>query len=138
MNFQLLFLISSLDIGATREPLETGTSVAQSDSSDSSLESVEHAARLPRKFRGNSRTRRLHIENQTTGFDGKVEKININSEEDLAEIRAYALRNMKLKNNGPIRTMPRMNTDRDAEFGARAARAVSQNSKYVLKLRHSY
>ncbi|XP_031826141.1 uncharacterized protein LOC116424203 [Nomia melanderi] len=125
----LLFLISSFDIGATRKPLQTETSVAQSDSSDSSLESVEHGARLPRKFRGNSRTRRLHIENQTTGFDGKVEKININSEEDLAKIRAYALRNTKLRNNGHIRTMPQMNTEGDTEFGPRVARAIEAYGK---------
>ncbi|XP_043248365.1 uncharacterized protein LOC122395100 [Colletes gigas] len=113
----LLCLIASFDVDAGKLSTE--------DSSELRLEDAElPAARLLRKFRPNSHTRRLHIENQT-GFDGKVERIHINSEEDLHGIRAYGMPKKILASNGRI---DRMSQADDVEgmhdFGPRALRAV--------------
>lgn len=83
-------------------------------------------ARLPRKFQGNSRTRRLHIENQH-GFDGKVEKIHINSEEDLPGIRAYGMQKKNLKNNGYIERTIQEDIMKEVDDASRAARSVPEN-----------
>lgn len=121
-------MVSVFEASAARklpqeESLEQGLG-----STESKLESAGNTpARLPRKFRGNSRTRRLHIENQH-GFDGKVEKIHINSEEDLPGIRAYGMPSTVLKNNGHIE-MAQKAEKGDAH--SRGARAVRENCKYL-------
>ncbi|XP_076622937.1 uncharacterized protein LOC143342694 [Colletes latitarsis] len=113
----LLCLIASFDVDAGKLSTE--------DSGEPRLEDAElPAVRLPRKFRPNSHTRRLHIENQT-GFDGKVERIHINSEEDLHGIRAYGMPKKILASNGRI---DRMSQTDDVEgkhdFGPRALRTI--------------
>ncbi|XP_015429933.1 PREDICTED: uncharacterized protein LOC107186552 [Dufourea novaeangliae] len=125
----LLCLVSSFDVGTARRPLrgQAVVSLEHSDSSESS--SVEHAPiRLPRKFGGDSRTRRLHIENQT-GFDGKVEKIHINSDEDLPGIRAYGMPRKSLENNGHIETKLQRKIEEEVESGSRPARAIEAYGK---------
>ncbi|CAL7935828.1 unnamed protein product [Xylocopa violacea] len=95
-------LIASLDANAEGSSLHGESSLRRFDSSVAGLRTAESIPnRLPRKFRENSRTRRLHIENQH-GFDGKVDKIHINSEEDLPGVRAYGLQKSNLENNGHI------------------------------------
>ncbi|KOC63142.1 hypothetical protein WH47_02651, partial [Habropoda laboriosa] len=80
------------------------------------------------KFRGNSRTRRVHIENQH-GFDGKVEKIHINSEEDLPGVRAYGLQKMNLANNGHIEKMTRKEVMEGINDASRVARSIKVYGK---------
>ncbi|CAK9829064.1 hypothetical protein ANTRET_LOCUS6473 [Anthophora retusa] len=92
----VLCFVASFDVNVAERSFDAESSLERSDSTVE-----ETSARLPRKFRGNSRTRRVHIENQH-GFDGKVEKIHINSEEDLPGIRAYGLQKTNLANNGHI------------------------------------
>ncbi|XP_076287067.1 uncharacterized protein LOC143212308 [Lasioglossum baleicum] len=100
----LLFLISSFDVGTARS--------RQSDPSDPTLEDIVHAsARLPKKFREDSRTRRVHIANQTN-FDGKVEKIRINSDEDFAGPQAYGMPNKYYPENND-RIPVEKNADRE-------------------------
>lgn len=102
----------------------------QSDPILSRLRNLEDVpARLSRIFEKNSRTRRLHIENQH-GFDGKVEKININSEEDLAGIRAYGVQKKKLLNNGHIEKSVQREIMRNDD--SRVARSVGE--KIFLKI----
>lgn len=101
----------------------------QSDPILSRLRNLEDVpARLSRIFEKNSRTRRLHIENQH-GFDGKVEKININSEEDLPGIRAYGVQKKKLLNNGHIEKSVQREIMRNDD--SRVARSVGE--KIFLK-----
>lgn len=66
----------------------------------------------------------MHIEDQH-GFDGKVEKINVNSEEDLPGIRAYGVQKKKLMNNGYIeKSIQREIDTRSVEDGSRVTRSV--------------
>lgn len=83
-------------------------------------------ARLSRIFGKNSRTRRLHIEKQH-GLDGKVERININSEEDLPGIRAYGVQKKKLMNNGYIEKSIQREITKNVEDGSRVTRSVREN-----------
>lgn len=92
-------------------------------------------ARLLRILEKNSRTRRLHIENQH-GFDGKVEKININSEEDLPGIRAYGMQKKKLMNNGYIEKSIQRDITKNVEDGSRVTRSVCENifENFIIKI----
>ncbi|XP_043526373.1 uncharacterized protein LOC122537351 isoform X1 [Frieseomelitta varia] len=125
---QVLFVIASFDINFARS-LNAESSLRLSDPTVSRLRNVEDIpARLPRKFRGNSRTRRLHIENQH-GFDGKVEKIHINSEEDLPGIRAYGMQKKNLKNNGYIERTIQEDIMKEVDDASRAARSIEAYGK---------
>lgn len=124
----LLFLVS-FDVGTARSPWQAESSAGQPDSADpNSGNAGNAAARLPRKFRGNSRTRRVHIENQT-GFDGKVDKIHINSDEDLPGVRAYGMAKKNLENNGHIQATVVKNVDGEVEYGPRSVRAIEAYGK---------
>nr|XP_033340344.1 uncharacterized protein LOC117228613 [Megalopta genalis] len=124
----LLFLVS-FDIGAAGRPWQAESSDARPDSSDPNLQNAGNAAaRLPRKFRGNSRTRRVHIENQT-GFDGKVEKIHINSDEDLPGVRAYGTAKKNLENNGHIQEIVEKNVEGVIEYRPRIVRSIEAYGK---------
>lgn len=121
--FQILCLVSSIDVNAARRPLADHPA---------SIESAEDTPiRLPRKFREDSRTRRLHIENQT-GFDGKVEKIHINSEEDHPRIRPYGIPAKILAKSGRIDRMLQKESEEEVKSGSRIARAVCRNRKCVF------
>lgn len=99
----------------------------QSDPSDPNLEDVEHApARLARKFREDSRTRRVHIANQTN-FDGKVEKIRINSDGDFDGPQAYGISKKYLENNGRVQV--EKNVDREINYVPRIVRAIEAYGK---------
>ncbi|XP_076649237.1 uncharacterized protein LOC143357005 [Halictus rubicundus] len=115
----LLFLISSFDIGTA--------SSRQLDPTDPILEDVEHApARLPRKFSENSRTMRVYIANQTN-FDGKVEKIRINADEDFVGPQVYGMLKKYLENNG--RVPVEKNADREVDSAPRVVRAIEAYGK---------
>ncbi|XP_076763958.1 uncharacterized protein LOC143431256 [Xylocopa sonorina] len=123
-------LIASLDVNAEGRSLHGETSLRQSDSAVAGLRTVENIPyRFPRKFRENTRTRRLHIKNQH-GFDGKVDKIHINSEEDLPGVRAYGLQKNDLKNNGQIEKMIQKRSMKEVEDASRrAARSIEAYGK---------
>lgn len=133
----LLFLVS-FDVGTARSPWQAESSAGQLDSADLHSENTENmgnaenaATRLPRKFRGNSRTMRVHIENQT-GFDGKVDKIHINSDEDLPGARARGMAKKNHENNGRVQTAVAKNVgnvDGETEYGPRAVRAIEAYGK---------
>lgn len=116
----ILCLVSSFDVNAARRPLAEHPA---------SIESAEDTPiRVPRKFREDSRTRRLHIENQT-GFDGKVEKIHINSEEDHPRIRLYGMPAKILANSGRVERMLQKESEEEVESGSRIARAIEAYGK---------
>ncbi|XP_033183578.2 uncharacterized protein LOC117153541 [Bombus vancouverensis nearcticus] len=120
----VLFLMASFDVNYA-----VSLNAELSDPTVSRLRTVgDIPDRLPRKFRENSRTRRLHIENQH-GFDGKVEKIHINSEEDLPGIRAYGMQKKNLENNGYIEKKTQEEIIKDIEDTSRVARTVEAYGK---------
>ncbi|XP_029055213.1 uncharacterized protein LOC114882489 [Osmia bicornis bicornis] len=125
----LICFISSFDIGATKDQLHPQSYIEHPDSTETRLRKLEDPSiRFPRRFRENSRTRRLHIENQT-GFDGKVEKIHINSEEDLPGIRAYGLQKKNLMNNGYIERKIEKEIKEDLNDASRVTRSVEAYGK---------
>lgn len=133
----VLCLIVSFDVNAAkREALHGESSLERSHSTAAGLRNVEDIpARFPRKFRGNSRTRRLHIENQH-GFDGKVEKIHINSEEDVPAIPAYEMQKKNLADYGHIeKTIPE--DLEEAEDVSRVARSIEAYGKSEEKMKTS-
>lgn len=114
----LLFLVSSFDVGTAR-------SRRSDPSSDPSLDDAEERE-FPTKFRENSRTRRVHIANQTN-FDGKVEKIRINSDEDFAGPQAYGMARKYPENNGRIHVIK--NAERELGYLPRVVRAIEAYGK---------
>nr|XP_003702181.1 PREDICTED: uncharacterized protein LOC100878703 [Megachile rotundata] len=125
----LICFISSFDISATKEQLHLQVFVEHHDPTQTKLKNLDETpVRLPRRFRENSRTRRLHIENQT-GFDGKVEKIHINSEEDLPGIRAYGLQKKNPMNNGYIERMLEKEVKEELNDASRVTRSVEAYGK---------
>ena len=116
----ILCLVSSIDVNAARRPLPEHPAAIDS--------AEDTPIRLPRKFREDSRTRRLHIENQT-GFDGKVEKIHINSEEDHPRIRPYGMPVKILAKSGRIERMLQKESEEEVESGSRIARAIEAYGK---------
>ncbi|CAK9803301.1 hypothetical protein ANTPLA_LOCUS3537 [Anthophora plagiata] len=114
----VLCFVASFDVNVAERSFDAESSIERSDSTVE-----ETPARLPRKFRGNSRTRRVHIENQH-GFDGKVEKIHINSEEDLPGVRAYGLQKMNLANNGHIEKVIKKEAMEDVNDASRVTRSI--------------
>ncbi|XP_054012427.1 uncharacterized protein LOC128894609 [Hylaeus anthracinus] len=129
----ILCLVASFDVdAATKSPKNL------SDSRESSSESEKAGlpSRLPRRFRQNSRTRRVHIENQT-GFDGKVEKIHINSEEDLPGVRAYGMPKKSLMSNDDIDRMLGKEVEGKLEVGSRPLRAIEAYGKSKERLENN-
>lgn len=122
---QILCLITTFGFNNAERSLNSNSFSQLSDPTPSRLRNLEDVpARLSRIFGKNSRTRRLHIEDQH-GFDGKVEKINVNSEEDLPGIRAYGVQKKKLMNNGYIeKSIQREIDTRSVEDGSRVTRSV--------------
>lgn len=124
---QILCLITTFGFNSAERSLTSNSFLKQSDSTLSRLRNLEDVpARLSRIFGKNSRTRRLHIENQH-GLDGKVERININSEEDLPGIRAYGVQKKKLMNNGYIEKSIQREIMKNVEDGSRVTRSVREN-----------
>ncbi|XP_076248711.1 uncharacterized protein LOC143188386 [Calliopsis andreniformis] len=124
----LLCLASIFEANAARRLLRRESLEDHSDSAEPKSEGADiNPVRLPRRFRGNSPTQRLHIKDQHN-FDGKVEKININSEEDFPGIRAYGMQKKILKNNGHIE---RMQAEAEGKSGldSRVARAIEAYGK---------
>ncbi|XP_001121053.2 uncharacterized protein LOC107963970 [Apis mellifera] len=126
----ILCLITTFSFNNAERSLNSNSFSQLSDSTPSRLRNLEDVpARLSRIFGKNSRTRRLHIEDQH-GFDGKVEKINVNSEEDLPGIRAYGVQKKKLMNNGYIeKSIQREIDTRSVEDGSRVTRSIEAYGK---------
>ncbi|XP_076169673.1 uncharacterized protein LOC143147873 [Ptiloglossa arizonensis] len=132
MNFAMwtvlvfICLVSSFDVHAERRSMGEEDSMATSDSKESKLERVEHPpVRLSRKFFENSHTRKLHIANQT-GFDGKVEKIRINSNEDHPGVLAHGVTKKNLTNDDHLE---RMQKEVHGKLASRALRAIEVYGK---------
>lgn len=56
-----------------------------------------------------------------------MERININSEEDLPGIRAYGVQKKKLMNNGYIEKSIQREITKNVEDGSRVIRSVREN-----------
>lgn len=114
----LLFLISSVDLGTARS--------RQTDVSDSNLDVEPPPARLPRRFQEVSRTRRVHIENQTN-FDGKVDTIRINPKEDIVGPQAYGIAKKYFESNGHVQV--EKNAEKVNEYLPRVVRSIEAYGK---------
>lgn len=127
-------MLASFGVNAARSSQEELSSLEKSSPSVMELRRLaDTPIRHPRKLSGNSRTTRLHIENQH-GFDGKVEKIHINSEEDLPGIRAYGLQRKHRLNNGHIERKIKAEALEDDNDGSRVTRSVRKKNFDIQNL----